>query len=410
MSYKTYALKGISWIGSLSVLTKAIGLLELIILARILNPSDYGAYAIALLTLGLLETITETGINIVLIQEENIDKFINSAWILSITRGILISIVLLLSASLIVSFFNSPHALSLLYVVSIVPLVRGFINPSIVKFQKNLMFSKNFIFRITILLFDTLASVVLTYLLKSPMGIILGLLFGVILELLLSFIVVKPLPRLEFNKQHLSYIFHRGKWITGSSIFDYLFNNLDNIVVGKILGSTFLGIYQLAYSLTVMPLSEVGKVFVHVTVPIFVKISDDKNRLKNAFMKVMLAAFLISIPAILVFLFIPQIFVIILGDKWKAVVPILPILGAVGLLKSLSISSTSLFISLEKQKYMTIISFVSIFVLMLSIVPLVMSEGIFGAGMAELISVLVTIPLIIFFLVGVFKEAYHNSV
>lgn len=410
MPYKTHALRGISWIGGLSILTKAIGLIELIVLARILNPSDYGAYAIALLALGLLETITETGINIVLIQEEEIDKYISSAWILSIARGVLISVTLFLIAPLIVYFFNTPQALNLLYLISIVPAVRGFINPSIVKFQKNLMFGKNFLFRVTILLFDTLISVILTYLLKNPIGIILGLLSGVFLELLLSLTVVKPLPRLDFNKQHLSHIFHRGKWITGSTIFDYLFNNLDNVVVGRILGSSFLGAYQLAYSLAVMPLSEIGKVFVHVTVPIFVKISNDKNRLRNAFFKVTFTVFLISTPVLVVFLLIPQIFVIILGDKWKAITPILPILGAVGLLKSLSISSTSLFISLKKQKYTTIISFVSAFALMLSIVPLVISKGISGAGVAGLISVSVTIPLIVFFVVGVFKDTHHNSV
>ena len=127
MGYSKDIVKGISWIGSLSFLTKAAGFLEVIILARILAPAQFGAYSIALIALGLLETITETGVNIVLIQEKNTEKYINSAWIVSIIRGIVISIVLIISAPFVSSFFHSSESLSLLYLVSVVPFLRGFI-------------------------------------------------------------------------------------------------------------------------------------------------------------------------------------------------------------------------------------------------------------------------------------------
>ena len=404
MGYSKDIVKGISWIGSLSFLTKAAGFLEVIILARILAPAQFGAYSIALIALGLLETITETGVNIVLIQEKNTEKYINSAWIVSIIRGIVISIVLIISAPFVSSFFHSSESLSLLYLVSVVPFLRGFINPAVVKFQKNLMFGKNFSYRVVILLFDTSLSILLTYILKNPIGIIIGLVGGVILELILSFLVVKPRPGFSFNRTYIGTIFHRGKWVTGSSIFDYLFNNIDNITVGRILGASSLGIYQMAYALSVMPLSEVGKVFVHVTVPVFVRISHDKNRLRSAFLKTIVSIFIISFPFVLILVLFPQIFVMVLGQKWTGVAPVLPILAAVGLVKALSISSSAVFISLKKQNYTTIVTFVSIIVLLATIVPFVMERGVVGAGISELISSLIAIPIILFFLVKLFFQ------
>src|SRR5256885_5562570 len=96
MGYKKDVIKGVSWIGLLRFLTKLVGFLETIILARILAPEQFGEYGIALLSLGLLEVLTETGVNVVLVQEEDIDRHIDSAWIVSIARGVIISALLFL--------------------------------------------------------------------------------------------------------------------------------------------------------------------------------------------------------------------------------------------------------------------------------------------------------------------------
>lgn len=405
MGYKKDAIKGISWIGFLSFATKAVGFLEAIILARILIPSQFGAYGVALLALGLLEVITQSGVNIFLIQEKEIDDYINSAWIVSIVRGVLIMSILFFLAPVISNFFHSPESLHLLLLISLVPLIRGFINPSIVKLQKELKFGRDFFYRFTVLVVDTLISVVATFITKSPIGIVIGLLTGVVLELVLSFALVAPRPALRFEVSYIRKIFNRGKWITASSIFDYLFHNADNIVVGRMLGASALGVYQLAYSLAAVPLIEIGRVFVHVTVPIMIKISGNTRRLRDAYLQTVIAIFLITIPFTLLFAFAPSIFVRILGAKWAAITLVLPILSLVGFVKSISLSSTALFLSQNKQEYTTLITFVNILGLIVSIVPLVLSYGIFGAGLSALIGSLVALPFIIFYTYKTFSNS-----
>lgn len=404
MGYKNEVIKGVSWMGFLRFATKGIGFVEAIILARILIPSQFGAYGVALLSLGLLEVMTESGINIVLVQEENIDKFINSAWIVSIIRGIFIMLVLLASAPFISSFFHSAETLPLLYLVSFVPLFRGFINPSIVKLQKELKFSKDFFLRFFILIVDTTVSVIVTYVTKNPIGIVIGLLAGVFTELFLSFVLLSPRPKIEFENIYIKKIINRGKWVTASSIFDYLFYNLDNIFVGRVLGASALGIYQLAYSLAVVPISEVGKVFVHVTVPIMLKISGDKARLRKAYLKTLLSVSLITLPFAFLFAISPHLFVMILGEKWKAIAAILPILGVLGFIKSVSLSSSALFLSLKKQEYTTVVTLVNIIGLTVSIIPLILSYGLFGAGLAALIGSVTATPFIIYYTLKLLKD------
>ena len=100
MGYTKQALKGITWIGFFRVATRGISYIRIIILARILTPSQFGTADIALLILSITEVFTETGINIFLIQQkEKIDKYVNTAWIVSIIRGLLIALVIFISAS-----------------------------------------------------------------------------------------------------------------------------------------------------------------------------------------------------------------------------------------------------------------------------------------------------------------------
>jgi lipopolysaccharide exporter len=397
MGYKKDVIKGVSWSGSLSFLTKLVGFLETIILARILAPAQFGSYGVALLALGLLEVLTQTGVNIVLIQEKETDRYVSSAWIVSIVRGVIITLVLLIATPLIANFFHSASSAVLLYCISIVPLLRGFINPAVVKLQKELLFGKNFWYQMVILVVDTVVSITVTYLTRNPIGIVMGLLAGVVVELILSYGIVSPRPNFHFEKAYVSKIFHRGKWVTASAIFDYLFFNVDNIAVGRILGTSSLGIYQLAYSLAVMPLLEIGNVFGFVVFPIFAKLSHDRSRLRNAFIKMILGVVVLAIPFVIIFTVVPQIFVFILGEKWSAIISVLPILSLVGFVKAISNASSALFLSEVKQKYAMVITFVTIISMLATLIPLIHHYGIVGAAMAALIGSLVALPFYFYF-------------
>lgn len=404
MDYTKDVIKGVSFIGFLRFSTKVIGFFETIILARILAPAQFGAYGIALLTLGLLEVITETGVNIVLVQEKEIETFISSAWIVSIIRGIVISAILVISAPFISAFFHSPQSLELLRFLGLVPFMRGFINPAVVKLQKNLLFGKDFLYRFTLLIVDTITTVIITYITKNPIGIAIGLVVGVIVEVFLSFIVISPRPGIDFKKEYIKKIFHGGKWITAGGIFDYLFENADNIVVGRFLGASSLGIYQLAYSLAVMPLTEIGKVFQYVGMPVLVKISDDILHLRDEFAKSMFFSLSLAMPFVVILVFFPHIFVWILGKKWEGIVPILPFLALVGFVRSLTGTSSALFYSMRKQKIPMVTTLITSLGLVFLIIPLVAIYGIVGAAIAALISAFISLPFNGYYLFKIFKK------
>ena len=90
------------------------------IIAHLLSPYNLGVFGVVTIVLGFLEIITETGINVVLIQEkENMDAYINNAWVVSIARGAVISVLMFISAPFIGHFFNSSGSTQLLYIAGV---------------------------------------------------------------------------------------------------------------------------------------------------------------------------------------------------------------------------------------------------------------------------------------------------
>lgn len=413
MGYFKQTLNGLSWMGALRVFTRSLALIKIAILARILLPAQFGIYGIATLVLGFLEMLTETGINIFLIQQKDlsgdeasgIDKYVDSAWVVSIIRGFLIGILIFILASFIADYFKNPNAVEILYLVGIVPIIRGFINPSCVKYQKNLEFNKQFKYDSVIFFVDFIFAVILGIITKSENSLIYAMIISTSLELVLSFIYFRPTPKFKFDKEKTLEVINRGKWITGAGIANYLFQNIDDIVVGRVLGTASLGIYQQAYKISTLPVSEVGEVFNKVTFPVYVNLKGDKERLKKAFLKTLAIISLFVIPfGVLVFKFPIQIVSFVLGDKWLSAVPVLQLLAVYGVIKAISNSFFSLFLGINKQEIVTIITVISTVCLVAILYPLIKIFGVLGAGYATIIATIFSLPFFIYYYVVHFNS------
>ncbi len=391
--------------GGLRGLVRTVAFVKIIILARILTPEEFGIFGISLLLLSLLEIISETGVNIFLIQEnKDTDIYINTAWVVSIFRGIFIFFAILIVSPVISKFFDSPGALRIIRLISLVPLIRGFVNPSVVRFQKNLLFSKEFLFRLFVYLVDATVAIFFAFINHSAVSIVYGLIAGAFFEVIISQLFIIPRPKFIFNKNKIKQIVNRGKWVTFAGVFNYLFENFDDAVVGKLLNTTQLGIYQVAYKISSLPMTEVSDVIQKVTFPVYTKIVKDKKRVKSAFIKSLLATSAVVLPiGIILFLFSENIINIFLGPNWISAAFVIKILSFFGVVRALTETTYPLFLAFKKQKYITVITLFSIIGLLITIFPMVKNLQIAGAGFSSLTGALFAIPVTMYYLNKVFK-------
>lgn len=406
MGYSKDALKGASWLGLFRVLFRGLTFLKIAIIARLLTPSQFGEADIAIIVLAMVEIFTETGVNVFLIQEkDNVDDFIDTAWFVSIIRGLLITGVIIIFSAPISIFFNSPNSRNLLIIASLIPLVRGFINPSIVKLLKNLQFQKQFYYRSSITLVEIISTLIIIIFTSQPSGIIFGLLIGALWEVVITMILVSPKPQFKFDKLKFQKVFKVGKWLTLSGIFDYLYLNLDNIFIGRMLGAGSLGLYMRAYSISLLPITEVSDVINQSTFPIYVKIAHEKNRLKKAYLKILLTVSIIVIPiGLLMFIFTEQLVLIILGKNWISIINVLRILIIYGVLRAVLRTTIGLFYSLKKQDVITYTTLVSLSGMALTVIPFISRWGLIGAAYSAITGTILSLPVVIYHTRKLFTE------
>jgi len=403
MGYFKPAVQGVTWSLALRFFIRGFTIIRTIILARLLIPSQFGAYAVATITLAILELLTETGINVFLIQEQKIEGYLNTAWFVSIVRGLLIGFLILLSSPLISNFFHSPDSQILLILIAGVAIIRGFVNPAVVKFQKDLKFNKEFAFRGTLLAVEAIIAITLAFILRSPVSLAISLLASAAFEVVLSQGLIRPRPKLVFHKPQFLEVLRRGKWITAAGIFNYLYQNLDNIVVGRVLGVGSLGLYDTSYKIASVPITEFSDALSRVTFPVYSKIKDDKPRLLRAFVKTTLGLSVLVIPFGVFLFFFPQIVVMLLGPNWEPAVPVLRILSFLGVIRAISGSSSALFLAVNKANYVTFVTLASILGLAVTIIPFVSNFGLTGAASSAILGSLLALPLFIYFIRSIFK-------
>ena len=405
MGYLRNTIKGVSWIAALRIATRIITLLRTVLLARLLIPSQFGVFGIASLILAFFEVLTETGVNVFLIQQKkDIKEYIDSAWIVSIIRGAVLSLSIVLLAPFIASFFSSQESHGVILFIAIIPFIRGFINPAIITLQKDLQFHKEFWLRLSIFLLDSFIVVIFAFSTHSAASFVWGLLAGALFEVILSFLFIQPRPKLNFEQDKVKRIMGRGKWVTLSGIFTYIAQEGDNVAVGKILGTAPLGIYQVAYKFSTLPISEITDVVSKVVFPVYTKISHEPVRLFRAFIRTSLAISIgASLLGAIIFLFSETIISVLLGSNWTSAVPVIKILSIYGVLRAIFGSVSSLFLAVGKQEYIASMTFVRVLGLAITIVPLTLRYGLIGAGYAALFSVLIELPMIMLYTIKIFR-------
>jgi len=378
------------WIFLLKIARKAFSLIRLIIIGRILAPSDFGLMGIALLTMSAIETFSQTGYREALIQKKNeVKGYLNTAWTVLIIRGLLIFIIIYFAAPYIAFFFHTPEVKPIIQVLGLITFLQSFSNIGIIFFHKELEFNKVFIYHFLGTFTNFFVAVIAAIILRSVWALVLGLFAEKIVSLFISYFIHPYRPRLSGNIEKAKELFGFGRWILGSSALVFIGEHIDDIFVGKVLSATALGFYQMGYRISNMLETEITQVISSVTFPGYAKIQDKNTSLQKAYFKIIKLTAAISIPiAAGIVLLAPEFTGIFLGQKWIPMVPVMQLLAIAGLIKSLVSTGSPLFKGSGYPNYEFYMQLVRGLVIIVVIYPLIAMMGISGAALGVIISII----------------------
>lgn len=396
---------GGAWVFLLRIIEKLLGLVRLIVVARLLSPNDFGLLGVAALVTAILNIFIESGFNQALIhKKEKIEKFLNTAWTIQALRGLLIFGVVWVIAPFAATFFNEPKSLNIIRFFALTQVIDGFRNIGVIYFQKEMEFKKQFFYSFFPQIIALIVTIWAAFVFRNVWALVIGAIVCSVFIFIFSYLMQSYRPRFEFNLSKFKSLMHFGKWVVGYSILGFLIIQGDDILVGKVLGAATLGLYQMAYRISNLPATQITHVIVQVTFPAYAKLQDDIPRLREAYLRVLKSVAFVSFPlAGLIFIFCPIFTNVFLGQKWMAMVPAMQVLCIFGLIRSLTATTGSIFVGVGQPKIMTWLSSIQLIIMVIIIYPLIKQWGILGAAIATLIPNLVTPVLASYKLLNIIK-------
>lgn len=406
MGYRKLIFKSTAWMMALRIVTQGLVVLKLVVITRLLQPSDFGAFAIVVSLLTIFDTLTDIGFSYAAIHMQlDMKKAARTFLTVTFLRGVILTVATIACIPFAVNFFHDSSITILLVIASLVPLLKGAENPHVIGFQKDLRFEKEFVFRLVPALAITISTIILSIFYKSASALVIGLVIGTLFELISSYLIASRDFSKPFSRKYFKKLVSYGKWITAGGLSTYLTTQLDTVVIGRILGSSSLGLYDLAFKTGSTAFNEITNVLSQIMFPVYSKIKNDKARLKKLFLKHLIFttifAFCINIPLLL---FPKEIITLFFGSKWIDAAGVLQILAIYGFLRAAIGPIGPLFLSVGIPNTLAKLNFLHFLILLVLIIPLVSKFQITGAASAITISYAIITPYYLFKLYKLFTK------
>lgn len=389
--------KSLLWSFLDQFVTQFVFILFSIYLARILAPSVFGTIGLVTVFTNFAIFFIDMGFGMALIQRKELHKdYFSTVFWFNVFVGVALYLLFFFSAPLISSFYHLPELVMIIRILCLT-----FIITSISAVQSNILakelnFKRKVIFNWIATLIGYAVAFYFTYLDYGVWAIVWMNLSTAIVNSLLYWVSSKWRPDFIFHWQKIKELSGFGLNVLGDTTINYWSRNYDNFIIGKVLGSSDLGIYARAYSLMVLPMKNITAVFSRVLFPAFSKIQNDIPLIRKQYLKVIKYIAVITFPLMVGMSLVSSEFVLLFfGEKWSKMIPILAMLSLLGTVQSLVALNGLLYNSLGKAN----IAFrVSIWVNIILIITFTVGVqfGIYGLTLGYLIvGSLVTIPVYI---------------
>lgn len=320
--------RGVGWSFADNILNQGITFLVGIVLARLLTPQEYGLIGIITIFISVFNSIVDSGFSSALIRKKDAgDVDFNTVFLSNLGLSLILFGVLFLSAPAIASFFGQPQLVPLTRVMGSVILINAF-----ALIQRTLLVKRVDFKTQTKISF--IAAIV-----SGAVGIVMALKgFGVwslvgqqisrqLMNSTFLWVWARWYPSLKFSVQSFRELFGFGWKLLVSGLIDTLWREMNQVIIGKFYSASTLGQYTRAQQFTNIFSTNLTSVVQRVSYPVLSEISDEKERMKLVYQKIIKVTMLVTFCCMLGLAAIAEPMVVtLIGEQWLPAVPLLQIL------------------------------------------------------------------------------------
>jgi lipopolysaccharide exporter len=339
---------------------RLLGLVSVIILARLLVPEDYGIVAKAAMVFSFLELITAFGLDKALIHNQRAHRgHYDTVWTLHILRGGAIGAILVLLARPAAMFFHQPELEAILYCYAGISLLGGLVNVGIVDFVKKLQFHLDFKYHVYCKISAFVATVAFAYWYRSYWAFVVGSMAGALVGVLASFRLSGYRPRLGLSEWRS--LFDFSKWVLVYQLVGAVSSKIDVFLLGRLSTTEQLGLYTVSQEVAGAASTEIAMPVGRAVMPGLATLNDNMVAFRELYVSALSMTLLVALPAALgVSVLSQQIADLLLGAKWTEAGPVIGLLAFFGIARVFGSMSMSAYIASGRVAVMSKLSFVNL--------------------------------------------------
>jgi lipopolysaccharide exporter len=323
--------RGSAWMIAFRLLDRSIGLISVLVLARVLTPADFGLVAMATALIAFVELFGMLGLEVALIQRPGATReHFDSAWTMNVLIGAGVALVLLLCAWPLASFYGDPRLIALVAFLGLGPLIQGCENIGVVAFRKELNFDREFRFLLSKRLLSFAITVALALWLRSYWALAIGMVSGRVTGIAISYALHPFRPRWSLSRA--GDLLHFSIWLVAQNVFVFLKDRGPDFIIGRFAGAHALGMWSLANELSNLVGTELIQPMNRAALPTYSRLAEDRAALSAAYLSAAGLVAVLVMPLVVGLAAVaPLVVAVLLGPQWHDVGPLISLLAFHGL-------------------------------------------------------------------------------
>ena len=326
------------WTSVLQAGKNLLGFVISILLARWLEPSDYGLVGMVTVLIALVSVFQDFGIGqaVVFFKEEG-EEHLATYFTLTTATGLLLTVLFFLSAPLVAGFYHEPRLAAMVRALSFTFLLGGLWSVSQGVLTKHFRFRRLTLIESGCTLGSGAIAVIMAWSGYGVWSLVANILLQNVSTTALYCSVVHPRFTLRMDRALIKKVLHWGMPLTGASVLWRFYENSDYLIIGRLLGAPALGAYTLAFRLATVVNDKISTVVNRVSFPSFSAMQDDVDSVVQHWLSLTRRVAWFNFPLLAVIALNVEDFVaLFLGPNWRVAAALVKYLCVVGALKTLN--------------------------------------------------------------------------
>lgn len=298
-----------------------------VILARILDPENYGTIALVTVFTAILQVFVDSGLGTALVQKKDADDLdFSSVFYFNFIVCIILYCGIFIAAPYIADFYGNTTLIPIIRVLSFTVIVSGVKGIQQAYVSRNMLFKRFFFSTIGGTLFSAFLGIGMAYAGYGVWSLVAQQLSNTIIDTLILWITVRWRPKREFSWERLKSLLAFGWKLLVSALLDTAYNNLRNLIIGKLYSPTDLAYYNQGDKFPKVIVTNINTSIDSVLLPTMSNAQDNKASVKQMTRRAIKTSTYVMAPLMMGLAFCAEPVVkLVLTDKWIACVPFLRI-------------------------------------------------------------------------------------